>query len=244
MIDVKNFKVGIISDGKYGERAYENIKKKFQTLWILVPELDSNVFLDELLDLDIPVCDLYILYVRHPDIILQIAELQKPLILGILPGYGLYEQIRDINPLVIHAPTMCSLENCTGIPEADLFTKYFGKPIYEIKINNNWIVEEIVVKRSSLCGSSEAGARFLKKKHFNQQNLQEFALSVCHECRAPRFGRTCDKEVAGIIHLNSLFNGIENNIIDNITKSDEFMKQFIENMKNQYLIRKEMSKLD
>ena len=200
--------------------------------------------MDEFLDLDIPVCDLYILYVRHPDIILLIAELQKPLILGILPGYGLYKQIKAINPLVIHAPTMCSLENHTGIPEVDLFTKYFGKPVYEVKINDNWIVEGIDIKRSSLCGSTEAGAKFLKKKHFNQLNLQEFALSVCHECRAPRFGLTCDKEVAGIIHLNSLFNGIENNIMDKMSKSDEFMKQFIENMKNQYLIRKEMSKLD
>ena len=236
--------MGIISDGKYGERAYENIKKKFESLWILVPELESQVFLDEPLDLDIPVCDLYISYVRHPDIILQIAELQKPVILGILPGYGLYEQIKDINPHVIHAPTMCSLENITGIPEVDLFTRYFGKPIYDIRINDNWIVEDILVKRSSLCGSSEAGAKFLKRKHFSQQNLQEFALSVCHECRAPRFGRTCDKEVAGIIHLNSLFNGIENNILDKMITSDEFMKQFIENMKSQYLIRKEMSKLD
>ncbi|MFX0058206.1 MAG: DUF166 family protein [Candidatus Hodarchaeota archaeon] len=240
-MNFNSFEVGIISDGKYGERAFQNIKKKFKTLWILVPEIESNIFLDEPLNLDIPVCDLYVSYVRHPDIILQIAELQKPLILGILPGYGLYQQINGINTQVIHAPTMCSLENTTGIPEVDQFTKYFGKPIYEIQVNDNLKIENIFVKRSSLCGSSEAGAKFLENKDFNIQNLQEFALSVCHECRAPRFGRTCDKEVAGIIHLVSLFNGINKELL---SKLDENMKQFVENMKNQYLIRKVMSKLD
>jgi hypothetical protein len=34
--------------------------------------------------------------------------------------------------------------------------------------------------------------------------MYRFALSICHNCRAPRFGRTCDKEKAGIIHLEEL----------------------------------------
>ncbi|MFH0967048.1 MAG: hypothetical protein V1862_05125 [Methanobacteriota archaeon] len=34
--------------------------------------------------------------------------------------------------------------------------------------------------------------------------MNRFALSICHNCRAPRFGRTCDKEKAGIIHLEEL----------------------------------------
>ena len=85
----KNLRVGVITDGKYGERAYANIKKKFETEWINVPDIPSNVMLDDDIVLDIPECDIYISYARHPDIILELAELQKPLILGILPGAGL-----------------------------------------------------------------------------------------------------------------------------------------------------------
>ena len=117
----KDLIIGIISDGKYGERAYTNIKKKFEAKWILVPEIPSNVMLDDTIDLDIPECDLYISYVRHPDMILELAELQKPLILGVLPGIGLLRQAKSINSDVVHAPTMCSLENNTGIPDIDYF---------------------------------------------------------------------------------------------------------------------------
>ncbi|HUW89752.1 MAG TPA: DUF166 family protein [Candidatus Nanopelagicaceae bacterium] len=236
-----NLRVGVISDGKYGERAYENIKKRFKAFWITVPDIPPNVILDDDVEMSIPDCDMYISYVRHPDIITQLAELQKPLILGVLPGYGLYEQTKRLNSHVIHAPTMCSLENNTGIYEIDLFTRFYGNPKYNTIINQSGFVEEIEVKRSSLCGSSEAGARFLINKHFNEENLQNFALSVCHECRAPRLGKTCDKEVAGIIHLVSLFDGISNEIY---LKLNDNLKQFINRIKNDYQTRKANSKLN
>ena len=237
---IKNLKVGLVSDGKYGERAFENIKKNFEVVWILVPEIPSNVMLGDDLELDIPDCDIYISYVRHPDIILELAELQKPLILGVLPGVGLLNQARNINCQVIHAPTMCSLENDTGIPEIDEFTTCYGRPIYEPKIDEHDIFREIRVKRSSLCGSSEAGADFLLNKEFNIENLQNFALSVCHECRAPRFGHTCDKEVAGINHLVSLLNAISPNIL---SKIDENLDSFIENIQNEYKKRMDNSRM-
>lgn len=236
----KNLKVGLVSDGKYGERAFENIKKNFEVEWILVPDIPSNIMLDDDLELDIPDCDIYISYVRHPDIILELAELQKPLILGVLPGVGLLNQARNINRQVIHAPTMCSLDNDTGIPEIDEFISYYGRPIYEPKIDEDGKFREINVKRSSLCGSSEAGAEFLLDKEFNTENLQNFALSVCHECRAPRFGHTCDKEVAGINHLVSLLNSISPDIFYN---RDEELKAFITNIHSEYEKRMENSRI-
>lgn len=236
----KKLKIGVISDGKYGDRAYENIKKKFETDWILLPEIPTNVMLDDELDFEIPECDLYISYIRHPDIMLQLAELQKPLILGILPGIGLYLQTREINPKVISAPTMCSLENDTGIPEIDLFTSYYGRPIYQVNINEDRVINNIEVRRSSLCGSSEAGAKFLLNKTFNKENLQHFALSVCYECRAPRFGHTCDKEVAGIIHLISIFESISTKISNNFDKN---LKYFIVDMGKEYERRSKNSEL-
>ncbi|MFX1586976.1 MAG: DUF166 family protein [Promethearchaeota archaeon] len=236
----KKLKIGIISDGKYGDRAYENIKKKFETRWILLPEIPQNVILDNEYNFEIPECDLYISYIRHPDIMLQLAELQKPLILGILPGIGLYLQARKINPKVISAPTMCSLENNTGIPEIDLFTSFFGRPIYQVNINDDMVINNIEVRRSSLCGSSEAGAKFLLNKTFTKENLQNFALSVCYECRAPRFGHTCDKEVAGIIHLISIFERTSTEISN---KFDKKLKTFIEDIGKEYERRSKNSEL-
>jgi len=239
MID--NLRIGVISDGKYGERAFENIQKVFPTTWILVPFYESNVFLDDDISLEIPECDLYISYARHPDIILEIAALNKPLILGVLPGYGLYRQAFNLNQNTIHAPTMCSLEGDSGILEVDLFLTKFGKPIYESMVNESYYFKDIKVKRSSLCGSSQAGAKFLEKKRLTIDNLQQFALSICHECRAPRFGRTCDKEVAGIIHLLSLFESLSPKVLE---RMDNEVTKYYEMIKTEYINRKEKSKLD
>ncbi len=235
MFDTKNFSVGIISDGKYGERAFENISKKLNARWILVEEIPTNVLLDEDIDINLPECSMYISYVRHPDVIMQLAEYQKPLILGVLPGEGLYHQLKSINPYVVRATTMCSLESNTEIPEVDYFTKIFGKPIYEVNLSNENIVESIRVERSSLCGSSEAGADFLLHKSICVENLQEFALRICHECRAPRFGRTCDKEVAGIIHLKSFLDGVPESTLKG--NGEEFGK-FVKNVELEYIARK------
>jgi len=131
-------KVGIISDGKYGERAYNNIKKHFETEWILVPEISPSVMLDDEIDLSIPECDVYLSYVRHPDIILDLVALQKPLILGITPGLGLFQQAKRINPKVVSPRTMCSLEQNTGIPEIDSFVEHFGKPLFKKVILHSW----------------------------------------------------------------------------------------------------------
>lgn len=227
-------RVGLISDGKYGDRAFENIKKFFDVEWILVPDIAPSVMLDDDLNLKIPVCDLYLSYVRHPDIILEIARLQKPLILGITPGMGLFRQAKTINPKVISPRTMCSLEPNTGIPEVDEFAKYFGKPIFQIDADTEGNVKEVLVIRSSPCGSSQAGAEFFKNKKVSVQNLQGLALSVCHECRAPRFGHTCDKEISGIIHILSFISDFE---VKDKTEVSTDLKEFIDTLKKEYHIR-------
>jgi len=232
MNSINKLKVGLISDGKYGERAYENFKQIFETKWILVPEIPATVILEEDINLNIPECDLYVSYVRHPDVILQLAELQKPLILGITPGMGLYRQAKAINPKVISPRTMCSLEPNTGIPEVDEFAHYFGKPEFQIDRDNEDNIREVLVIRSSPCGSSQAGADFFKNKKLNMQNLQDLALHVCHECRAPRFGHTCDKEVSGIIHILSFISNFE---IGNDFDSE--LKIFIDRLKTEYQTR-------
>ncbi len=233
-------KVGVISDGKYGERAFENIKKYFEAEWILVPEIPPSVMLDEDLSLELPQCDLYLSYVRHPDIILELVALQKPLILGITPGLGLFQQANSINPKVLSPRTMCSLEQNTDIIEIDNFAEYIGKPIYEIDLNKDMKVLNALLLRSSPCGSSKAGADFMQGKELNKKNLQGFALSVCHECRAPRFGHTCDKEVSGIIHILAFIDCID---LEKTSTFDNELQEFIRNSNQEYKNKTEMIKL-
>ena len=224
-------KIGIISDGKYGERAFKNIKKRFTAIWILVPDIPPNIILDDDINLNIPDCDLYLSYVRHPDIILELASINKPLILGILPGHGLLKQAQAINPKVIAPITMCSLEPNTGIPEIDEFAQFYGKPIYNVELDNHNTIQKIHVIRSSPCGSSEAGAKFILNKKLSIKNLQEFALQICHECRAPRFGHTCDKEISGILHILCLWKSLKDT---NIGQINGDLNRFFNKMKQEF----------
>jgi hypothetical protein len=231
-------KIGIVTDGKYGERAFQNIKKVFPCQWILIEEIPPTVVLDDY-ELKIPDCDLYLSYVRHPDQVMALADLKRPIafadlimkpagsadlkrpiILGVSFGPGFLKQVQKINPKVVAFPTMCSLEPNTNIPEIDEFARHFGRPLYETVLENG-IVSEIRLIRSSPCGSSMAGAHFIKDKPISTSILQEFAINVCHECRAPRFGRTCDKELSGLVHLRALIASLmENNQFEDDTVSN------------------------
>jgi hypothetical protein len=129
---------------------------------------------------------------------------------------------------------MCSLEPNTGIPEVDEFARYFGKPQFQINSDAEGYIREVSVVRSSPCGSSQAGAAFFKNKKVSVQNLQDLALSVCHECRAPRFGHTCDKEVSGIIHILSFISDID---LKNKTELTTDLKDFLDKLKKEYIAR-------
>ncbi len=42
----------------------------------------------------------------------------------------------------------------------------------------------------------------------NTETLRHFGLRICHHCVAPRFGKTCDKEVSGALHVRQLLHSI------------------------------------
>jgi len=224
-------KIGIVTDGKYGERAHENISKIFPCEWIQVEEVPSNVILDDY-ELDVVECDLYISYLRHPDQVFALVELGKPTILGISFGSGFLRQVQENNPLVRTFPTMCSLEPNTDIPEIDEFAQHFGRPSYKIEFDDGKI-PKIEILRSSPCGSSLVGARFIKDKDITVPTLQDFAIHVCHECRAPKFGRTCDKELSGIIHIRALLASL----MENDKLKIDSIHNFIETIEEEYNMR-------
>ena len=137
-------KVGIVSDGKFGERAFEEIGKVFPTDWILVPFPGSPVVDD--LELVVPDCDLYISYARHPDVALALIEKGKPVILGINPGPGFVRQAKEINEDVVAPVTMCSLEDTCWNEDINAFAHRFGVPIFEVRREGDRI-ESIRVSR-------------------------------------------------------------------------------------------------
>ena len=199
-------KIGIVSDGKFGDRAYEIIREQFPTEWIMAPFPQSMVVDD--LELTLPECDLYISYVRHPDVALAIIEKQKPVILGVSFGPGFLRQAKGINENVVAPVTMCSLEDNTWVPEINEFAKVFGRPAFDVKVRDDGTIDSVGVIRGSPCGSTVAASAELPGTQLSPEQLQHYGLRICHFCRAPRFGKTCDKELSGLLHIRELVHAV------------------------------------
>jgi len=199
-------KIGIVSDGKFGDRAYDVIREKFPAEWILAPFPQSMIADD--LELSLPECDLYISYVRHPDVALAIIEKQKPVILGVSFGPGFLRQAKAINENIVAPVTMCSLEENTWVPEINEFAKVFGRPVFTVDVQEDGTITGIRVIRGSPCGSTVAASAELPGTKLSPEQLQHYGLRICHFCRAPRFGKTCDKEVAGLLHIRDLVKAV------------------------------------
>jgi len=198
-------KVGIVSDGKFGDRAFEEVSKVFPTEWILVPFPGSPVVDD--LELVVPDCDLYISYARHPDVALALIEKGKPVILGINPGPGFVRQAKEINEDVVAPVTMCSLEDTSWNEDINAFAHRFGVPIFEVRCEGDRITS-VRASRGAPCGSTWAAAAELVGNEISPGMLRHFGLRICHHCRAPRFGRTCDKEFSGIHHIRQFIRAL------------------------------------
>jgi hypothetical protein len=204
--DDVQMKIGIVSDGKFGDRAYEVIKGRFPTEWIAAP-FPQSMLVDDLV-LDLPDCDLYISYVRHPDVALAIIEKQKPVIFGVSFGPGFLRQAKAINENIVAPITMCSLEDNTWVPEINEFAKVFGRPSFEVKVRDDGTIDSVRVIRGSPCGSTVAASAELPGTQLSPDQLRHYGLRICHFCRAPRFGKTCDKEVSGLLHIRELVHAI------------------------------------
>jgi len=167
----------------------------------------QGIMVDDV-ELALPECDLYISYVRHPDVALAVIDRQKPVILGVSFGPGFLRQAKGINENIVAPPTMCSLEDNTWVPEINEFAKVFGRPTFEVKVQDDGTIDSVRVIRGSPCGSTVAASAELHGTHLSPEQLQHYGLRICHFCRAPRLGKTCDKEVAGLLHIRDLAKAI------------------------------------
>jgi len=202
-------KVAIVTDGPYGERAYENIAREFETLFI---ELESpcGIFAD---DVDIPAdklkairsADIVITYILHPDLTLELVDRIHSdidwIIIGAWRGEGFRNQLLSYGNVT--APeNMCDLEE-NGNPAFDEFVSRFGRPLVEVYLEGDR-VKEIRVLRSSPCGATLFVAEELTGADAQDLPLKAGLKVQLYPCRAPKIrlfsDDECKKEMAARMH--------------------------------------------
>ena len=164
-------KIAIVTDGPYGDRAFDNIEKKFNTVFIEL-EKPSSMFMD---DIELPLKDIKILedvnilitYTTHPDLTLELVERFADkvdwIIVAAWQGEGFKNQL-ETHENVTCPPIMCELEENSN-PLFDEFVTQIGKPKVELRFDGNKL-KEIKVLRSSPCGSTKFVAEIYKRKIF------------------------------------------------------------------------------
>ncbi|MHA1315199.1 MAG: DUF166 family protein [Candidatus Helarchaeota archaeon] len=238
-------KIRILTDGKYGDRAEVFIKKKYPETKLVIIEgfedagLLDEVELDETVEKEIEEADLLISYVRHPDVVFEICDRGKPIIVAINFGEGFLRQVREENPKVIMPPSMCSLLPDTGVQEFDEFARQFGKPIYDLEIEpNSNIIKDIRVIVESPCGATITSLDFLINKPLTPKTINEFVLNVRHECREPvslMMQKSNLGDSSSAIHLLQFIDGIKKKYpekLDPNTELGKYLAQKKEEMEN------------
>lgn len=215
-------KVVIATDGPYGERAFENIKKDFDTEFVEL-EQPASMFMDEI---DIPAdilakikdANILITYTQHPDLTLDLVDMVNKvvdyIIVAAWRGEGFKNQLERYENVTCPY-IMCELEE-NGNEVFDEFTSKIGKPKVDIKLEDGKIVDVNVV-RSSPCGSTSFVANYISDNYLNNDNLEnipnEAGLKLQHyPCRAAKMrlfsDEECKKEMASGFHRDAFEEGL------------------------------------
>jgi hypothetical protein len=139
---------------------------------------------------------------------MELIKTGVPVLLGVNLGPGFIAQAKEYNLAVVGPETMCSILPNTEFWQINEYAKVFGRPVFHVILDGEKVIWCQPIRRSP-CGSTDAASRELNGQVFNQEAMNRFALSICHNCRDPRFGKTCDKEKAGIIHLEELVSSLK-----------------------------------
>lgn len=210
-------KVVIATDGPYGERAFENIKKEFETEFIEL-EQPTSMFMDEI---DIPEdalskikeANVLITYTQHPDLTLDLVDMVNKhvdyIIVAAWRGEGFKNQLEAYENVTCPY-IMCELEE-KGNEVFDEFTSKIGKPKVDIESEGGQIVD-INVIRSSPCGSTTFVADYILDKYSNRSDLENLPLDAGlklqhYPCRAAKMrlftDEECKKEMASGFHKDA-----------------------------------------
>jgi len=217
MGDDKLLKIAIVTDGPYGDRAYDTICTEFDCDFVELEPPESN-FMEEV---DIPdeaikklqAADLIISYILHPDLVLemvdQLHEKAGWIIIGAWRGEGFKKSLEEYEN--VNCPeNMCDLEE-NGDPLFDEFVSKFGKPIVQIELDGNR-VSDVRVVRSAPCGSTFFVAQEMIGEEVNNLPIKA-GLKVQHyPCRASKlrlFIDECKKEIAANFHRDAFEDALE-----------------------------------
>jgi hypothetical protein len=206
--------VVIVTDGPYGERAFENINEQFDTEFVEL-EKPTSMFMDEI---DFPLnalnkikqANILITYTQHPDLTLDLIDQVNGdvdhIIVAAWRGEGFKNQLERYENVTC-PNIMCELEE-TGDELFDTFTSKIGKPKVDIKLEDGKIAI-IDVIRSSPCGSTTFVVDYISEKYFGSNDLEnipiEAGLKLQHyPCRAAKMrlfsDEECKKEMASSLH--------------------------------------------
>ncbi len=210
-------KIGVVTDGPYGDRAFDTISKEFECDFIELEQPESmfmeDVEIAEEALKSLKSTDIIISYILHPDLLLELVEQLHDqvewIIVGAWKGEGFKNQIEEYDN-VICPENMCDLEE-SGDVVFNEFVSKFGKPIVEIEIVGNK-VSKVHVLRSSPCGSTYFVADEMVGEDVDNLPIKA-GLKVQHyPCRASKmrlFVDECKKELAANFHKDAFEDAIE-----------------------------------
>lgn len=211
-------KVVIVTDGPYGDRAYDKIGEEFLSEFIEL-EQPTAMFMDEIEIAEeklkkIEKADLLITYVLHPDLTMELVERMHDkvgwIIVAAWRGEGFKNQLEHFGNVTC-PENMCDLEE-NGNPVFDEFVSKFGKPVVEVTYRNDKVVEVKVI-RSSPCGST-----FFVANEMIGQDLEDLPMKAGlklqhYPCRAPKMrlfaDDECKKEMAANFHKEAFENALK-----------------------------------
>ncbi len=237
-------RIVLVSDGKYGDRAINNIREHFpNTKLIQLPEYDMNEIIDEVelapeAENEIKSADLLINYHRHPDVAYEIASYGKPMIQAIYNGQGFLKQLQnEFGTQIIMPTSMCALNPNDFIDSKKEFYEFaqiFGSPAYRIEMYEKTDrIKKIELIRRSPCGSTQVSVELLKDKDINPETINAFALNVRNECREPVsyvINRRGVSDNALLNHIKPLLEEIKKNRPDLFEKGgalENFLEKII-----------------
>ena len=219
---MRELSVAVVSDGKYGDRAYENIKRKFPCEYIVLKYRGNfeDIEIDKKTLNKIKNFHILITYLRDPDLTYTLIEemdtekLDKNpfIIVGIWKGEGFKRQVERFKNVVC-PDLLCNLDEeylkdkIEMYPQLREFLRYFGKPKVDIYLNKD-IIKNIVVIRDSPCGAVSRTLQEFLGERIDEDTLRRMGLRVQHFCNAGKFKpfseRECKKVKVGKILLEGI----------------------------------------
>lgn len=212
-------KIAIVTDGPYGDRAYQKISEEFDSEFIEL-EQPTSMFMDEI---EIPEsalkriqkADILITYVLHPDLTLELVERLHDkvewIIVAAWRGEGFKNQLERLGNVTC-PENMCDLEE-NGNPIFDEFVSKFGRPVVEIEVEKDK-VKEIRVLRTSPCGSTLFVAQEMIGQDLKDLPIKAGLKLQHYPCRAPKMrlfaDDECKKEMAANFHKDAFEKALKN----------------------------------